>query len=300
MQSCLICRSVKAGLPGRGLSRRPITVPRPVVFAGSVSTPEPSPGANESAKAEPQAEQPQQPQTESPATINVEITAVSKAAEEEAQLRTSGGETSGGETSGGEASGGEEREEREEATAAGPSSSLAAHPLEDVPEEEDEDIIASKELVAEVLDGSAFGKRGEQWLVAQLAAIGMLMFPPLTLKGLVDFCATLALTTGLVFMATSFFNLGRNISPLPEPRKKHRLVVSGIYGYVRHPMYGGLLLAGFGLAVLTRNETRLAILALLWWVLENKVSAEEKALSIRYPEYAEYKAKVKKFLPFLY
>ncbi|EFJ48793.1 hypothetical protein VOLCADRAFT_90641 [Volvox carteri f. nagariensis] len=59
-------------------------------------------------------------------------------------------------------------------------------------------------------------------------------------------------------------------------------------------MYGGLLLAGFGLAVLTRNETRLAILALLWWVLENKVASEEKALLARYPEYAEYKAKVKK------
>jgi protein-S-isoprenylcysteine O-methyltransferase Ste14 len=53
---------------------------------------------------------------------------------------------------------------------------------------------------------------------------------PLARQGLVDFGATLALTTGLVFIATAFFNLGRNISPLPEPRKKHQLVVSGIYG----------------------------------------------------------------------
>ncbi|KXZ46817.1 hypothetical protein GPECTOR_40g551 [Gonium pectorale] len=158
----------------------------------------------------------------------------------------------------------------------------------------------AQELMAELADGKSFGKRGEQWLFAQLAAIGMLLFPPLTLKGLVDFCATLSLTAGLVFVLTAFIHLGRNLSPLPEPRKKHELVVSGIYGYVRHPMYGGLLLAAFGLSVLTRNETRLAICALLWWVLECKVAVEEKALSERYPEYAEYKAKVKKFFPFIY
>ncbi|PNH00185.1 hypothetical protein TSOC_014007 [Tetrabaena socialis] len=149
----------------------------------------------------------------------------------------------------------------------------ASHPV-DVPDEvleEEEDLIASKELAAELMDGSTFGKRGEQWLLAQVAAVAMLLFPPLVLKGLVDFLATVSLTAGLVFMVSALFSLGRSISPLPQPRKKHQLVVSGIYGYARHPMYGGLLLAALGLAVLTRNETRLAITAVLWWVLENMV-----------------------------
>ncbi|PNH11878.1 putative protein-S-isoprenylcysteine O-methyltransferase [Tetrabaena socialis] len=178
----------------------------------------------------------------------------------------------------------------------------ASHPV-DVPDEvleEEEDLIASKELAAELMDGSTFGKRGEQWLLAQVAAVAMLLFPPLVLKGLVDFLATVSLTAGLVFMVSALFSLGRSISPLPQPRKKHQLVVSGIYGYARHPMYGGLLLAALGLAVLTRNETRLAITAVLWWVLENMVSVEESALSGRYAEYTEYRSKVKKFLPFLY
>jgi protein-S-isoprenylcysteine O-methyltransferase Ste14 len=42
-------------------------------------------------------------------------------------------------------------------------------------------------------------------------------------------------------------------------------------GYLRHPMYGGLLMASFGLAIVTRNETRMALAALLWVVLEQKV-----------------------------
>ncbi|GIL77202.1 hypothetical protein Vretimale_3118 [Volvox reticuliferus] len=283
MQSCLMYRSFRTSQLYRIVARRQPSLPRPIIVPASGTNPGASPAAKEPTKVEEQ----QQAQVDAPSVVDIESTLAPKAeimpassaADEELQPSTNGVN---------------QQEEGGEAIAA------RSHPLEDVPEEDEEDLIASKELVAEVLDGNAFGKRGEQWLFAQVVAIGMLVFPPLTLKGLVDFVATLALTTGLVFIATAFVNLGRSISPLPEPRKKHQLVVSGIYGYVRHPMYGGLLLAGFGLAVLTRNETRLAILALLWWVLENKVAVEEKALAARYPEYEEYKTKVKKFFPFLY
>lgn len=66
-------------------------------------------------------------------------------------------------------------------------------------------------------------------------------------------------------------SLGRYVSPLPLPRKNHQLVTSGMYAYLRHPQYGGLLMAAFGLAVITRSETRLALAALLWFVLDRKV-----------------------------
>jgi hypothetical protein len=36
-------------------------------------------------------------------------------------------------------------------------------------------------------------------------------------------------------------------------------------------MYGGLFMAALGLAVVTRSETRLALAALLWAVLEKTV-----------------------------
>lgn len=90
------------------------------------------------------------------------------------------------------------------------------------------------------------------------------------------------------------------LSPLPAPRKSHRLIVSGMYSYVRHPMYGGLIMACLGLAAISRNECRVALSFLLWWVLENKVTFEEKALGEAYPEYEAYKNKVKKFFPYIY
>lgn len=42
-------------------------------------------------------------------------------------------------------------------------------------------------------------------------------------------------------------------------------------GYLRHPQYGGLLMAAFGIAIITRSETRLALAAVLWFVLHQKV-----------------------------
>lgn len=44
-------------------------------------------------------------------------------------------------------------------------------------------------------------------------------------------------------------------------------------GYMRHPMYGGLLAASLGLAAVTHDEARLLAAAVLWAVLEQKVGA---------------------------
>eukprot|EP00775_Hariotina_reticulata_P007027 gene7027-7241_t len=170
---------------------------------------------------------------------------------------------------------------------------VASHPLPDV--------FGAKELFDELQDQSQFGKRGEVWTLAQIAAVVLVLAPPFQMTGLVDILATLLITAGVVFMVYALLSLGRFISPLPAPRKVHELITSGMYSYVRHPMYGGLLMASFGLAVVTRNETRMALAALLWVVLEQKVKLEEQLLTDRYGKsYVDYKAKVKKFFPFVY
>mmetsp|Transcript_12694 Transcript_12694/g.27501 ORF Transcript_12694/g.27501 Transcript_12694/m.27501 type:complete len:304 (+) Transcript_12694:94-1005(+) len=163
------------------------------------------------------------------------------------------------------------------------------------------DFFASQELVEELKDSTQLGKRGEAWFFAQIAALALIVFPPVPLVGLIDLVGTLALTSGLVFIGYGLLSLGRNLSPMPTPRKTHTLVTSGMYSYVRHPMYGGSLLAALGLAAVTRSEPRLALAALLWYILEQKVKYEERALLERYgAEYEQYKAKVKKFIPYVY
>ena len=60
-------------------------------------------------------------------------------------------------------------------------------------------------------------------------------------------------------------------------------------------------MASLGLAAVTHSETRLALAALLWLILELKSRIEEEALVALYPQqYEEYKTRVKKFVPFIY
>jgi len=167
---------------------------------------------------------------------------------------------------------------------------VESHPLQE----------SAKDLISELTDEQQFGKRGEVWFFAQVATFIFVLLPPFGLKGLVDLLATLLLTAGVVFIIYGLMSLGRYLSPLPAPRKVHKLITTGMYTYVRHPMYGGLLMAALGLAAITRNECRLALTGLLWLVLEQKVQFEEKALAERYPDYKEYKARVKKFFPYVY
>jgi protein-S-isoprenylcysteine O-methyltransferase Ste14 len=51
---------------------------------------------------------------------------------------------------------------------------------------------------------------------------------------------------GSVLAATGALNLGKNLSPLPQPKEDATLVVTGAYRLVRHPIYSGITLMAFG------------------------------------------------------
>ena len=62
-----------------------------------------------------------------------------------------------------------------------------------------------------------------------------------------------------------------NLTPLPKPRPGGKLVTTGVYSYLRHPMYAGLLAFAFGLAAFTGDEARAAMAAALTVILSLKV-----------------------------
>ena len=67
-------------------------------------------------------------------------------------------------------------------------------------------------------------------------------------------CAGVAcLGLGLELLRRSHRDLGRCWSNTLELRARHRLVTSGVYRHVRHPMYAALLLFGIGQALVLPN-----------------------------------------------
>jgi protein-S-isoprenylcysteine O-methyltransferase Ste14 len=104
---------------------------------------------------------------------------------------------------------------------------------------------------------------------------------------------------GAGMFVVSRMTLGRSFTPFPRPRDRSTLRRTGIYARARHPVYGGLLVAGLGLS-LHRSPLVLvptAVLACVFWL---KSIREEAWLTERYPDYPAYRrATPRRFIPWI-
>jgi protein-S-isoprenylcysteine O-methyltransferase Ste14 len=154
------------------------------------------------------------------------------------------------------------------------------------------------------------GPRGEWFVLAQIVLIGLVFLGPRTLFGQPSwpFPFPHALpVAGFVLMAcggalffAGAFNLGRNLTPLPYPKDDDELIQSGAYALVRHPMYGGGLILALGWALSVQSWLTLLYVLALFVFLDVKSRREEKWLAEKFPEYAAYKRRVRKFVPFVW
>jgi protein-S-isoprenylcysteine O-methyltransferase Ste14 len=90
---------------------------------------------------------------------------------------------------------------------------------------------------------------------------------------------------------------GRKLTPLPEPNPALGLQRTGVYAVIRHPMYTGLLLSAFGLAILAQKPLAIAAAGALTVFFNLKAREEERRLRRRYPDYADYQRATGRFLP---
>ncbi len=108
------------------------------------------------------------------------------------------------------------------------------------------------------------------------------------------------LLIGLGLMVGGARSLGSALTPLPRPRETGSLRDDGVYGFVRHPIYGGLMLITLGVA-LGGSPWALPAVGVLVLVLVGKSLREERWLVERYPEYATYRERTRRrFLPFIW
>lgn len=140
--------------------------------------------------------------------------------------------------------------------------------------------------------------RGELYGAVQLVLVVLLLRKPGLLDGLVGFIVGPAtLVAGAVISGKAAWDLGRKqISIWPSPVPDAELRTAGLYQYIRHPVYAGLLLASLGFAVSTGSPERLAITAAMGAFLVKKIEVEEKYLGETYPEWAQYCEQVQKKL----
>ena len=102
---------------------------------------------------------------------------------------------------------------------------------------------------------------------------------------------------GWIIIIFAFFKIG----VIPSLRKKSNLITSGIYRFIRHPIYSGTLISVLGWNILFKSIISMIYFPLLCLLYIIATILEEKGLVEEYgDEYINYKKEVtKRLIPFI-
>jgi protein-S-isoprenylcysteine O-methyltransferase Ste14 len=150
--------------------------------------------------------------------------------------------------------------------------------------------------------------RGAWYVVIQATLIGLILFGPqgdplVSMEPLKTTFLACGVAIGLLaclIMVIAAINLGKNLTPLPCPKDNASLVQTGLYRFVRHPIYFGVLLAALAWLFIFPYIFTFAYAVALFILFDVKARREEVWLVERFPDYMTYQAKVKKLIPGIY
>jgi protein-S-isoprenylcysteine O-methyltransferase Ste14 len=131
------------------------------------------------------------------------------------------------------------------------------------------------------------------------AFTGWLDFADYKLPNWAGWAGVIVLAGALLVFWRAHVDLGLNWSPTLEIREKHELITSGIYRFVRHPMYASQWLWVVAQPLLLQNWIagwlNLVVFAVFYVV---RVSAEEQMMIDRFGDaYRQYRQKVGAVIP---
>lgn len=141
----------------------------------------------------------------------------------------------------------------------------------------------------------------KSWLfvVLQFGALGLIAITgPLLASNIWLLALELA---GIALGVWAVWSMGVfNFNITPDVKRGSRLVTTGPYELIRHPMYTALLLITLPLIVNYFSFFRLLIWVVLLIALIFKLQYEEILLMKFYKDYSEYMKKSYRIIPFLY
>jgi len=153
----------------------------------------------------------------------------------------------------------------------------------------------------------SLGPRGEGWVVIQFVLLPLIGLAGLVgpawsgaIRSVTDVLGAALLLTGIGLGTWGLVALRTALTPLPRPRDGAQLVETGAYRLVRHPIYGGLIIAALGYGLAMASPAAIVGALVLLGFFRLKSAREEVWLMAVYPGYGVYRANTPRLLPFLY
>ena len=102
---------------------------------------------------------------------------------------------------------------------------------------------------------------------------------------------------GMVVVVMGSLRLGRALAAGPAARAHAPLQTDGLYRWVRHPGYSGLIALVIGVAIRSGNVLAAMLAVMIVIFFDRKAAWEEAQLRERSPAYDAYAAVTPRFLP---
>lgn len=138
-------------------------------------------------------------------------------------------------------------------------------------------------------------------VIVQVLLIGIYLFMPGAFADfLIDamrFIGAAPMVIGGILIIWALIQLKDNLRILPTPGASTRLITRGIFKYIRHPIYAGIILLAFGYAIYHSSFHHLLMALAIFIFFDIKATYEEKRMMRRFHEYWDYKVRTGKFFP---
>ena len=151
------------------------------------------------------------------------------------------------------------------------------------------------------------GRRGEGWVVLQVVLLvailgagflGPVWAGPARLVGAI--LGVASIIVGLGLLAGGVLGLRRQLTAFPRPVPGGRLIEDGVFGLVRHPMYGGGVLVALGWGLAMASPMVIAGALVLGVFFDLKSRREEAWLAEQFAGYAAYRRRTRRLIPWVY
>ena len=150
---------------------------------------------------------------------------------------------------------------------------------------------------------------GIGFVVVQAVLLTILFFGPTSLNPDVSIEASTGLLLwfgygifilGTVIALIAAVNLGKNLTPLPRPKENAELIQNGLYRFVRHPIYFGVIVLSIGWGLIQQSTLIWLYVIVIAIFFDIKSRKEERWLTERFSTYADYQGRVRKLIPWIY
>lgn len=133
-----------------------------------------------------------------------------------------------------------------------------------------------------------------QFLCAAILIYLALSFPMILITVIL-----LTIAVGIGVWAILTMQVG-NFTITSIPKQDAKLIMTGPYRFMRHPMYAVVILATLGLTIQIHSTAGYIIWGVLVLDLLVKLRLEEKLLLEKFTEYREYMKRTKRLMPWIW